>query len=118
MSELNEWRFDNKILDIRHEYKMNNWDRRYGVMGAVGIAVLDKRYSFMPEDLDKDNRASLWAVVFLGNGWIGLAANELKIKHELFADEKNISLPDPQTHYTEYIKALDELRIKLKEKGL
>lgn len=115
MQELPEWNFHHQYLGIKQECNNGVWRREYGVMGAVGIAVLDKRYDFMPEDYDNDNRARLWAVVFLSNGWIDLALKELKIDYTLSNELKRIPLPNPEEEHEEYIKALSELSKIFKE---
>lgn len=88
----------------------------YGVLGAIGVAVLDRRYKFMPEDYDDVNRPRLWATYFLSRGMIRLALDELKLKHNY--NVLKMTMPDIDTDYEGYIDKLERMQKQLKEQGL
>lgn len=116
MEKQEEWIFNPNIFTVKVFWVLGKARRHYGVLGAVGIAVLEKPYNFMPEDYDNKNSRRLWAIHFLSQGWTRLALNELGIKNK--TNEEKRYIPDVKSDYEEYKESLKVYMNSLKEKGL
>lgn len=116
MEKQEGWKFNPNIFTTQVIWVLGKPSRHYGVLGAVGIALLEKPYRFMPEDFDNKNRPRLWALHFLSQGWTRLALMELKIKPK--TNEMKRFIPDVKEGYDEYKEALERYMNQLKKEGL